>query len=242
MAAQKFKDPVDIDKWLGKARSRIYRVGVELEGGWDKLPQKGVVIVHDGSVRFPGKIVDYIGEIPSPALEVSALPRWMGIFHPQHVNETCGMHVHMSFMSALCYARLMRPEYPATIIKYVEKWARAEELPAAHPIWDRLAGKSRFCQHVFHADEQVSTVRKDHDQQRPGHRYTVMNYCFNTNGTMECRLLPMMEKAEQSIRAVQEIINITNAFLVVTAQKEKKVKVAIDEDSKPMRESSVVVV
>lgn len=154
------------------------------------------------------------GEIPSPVMPPSEVGVWMRRYYPQAVNGTCGLHVHMSFESALHYQRLMVPSYQATILDYVGKWAKEEGLKKDHPIWNRLSGDSRYCQHKFWPDHQVRTRAKDHDQQREGHRYTVINFCYLSNGTVECRLLPMMETADQGVRAVQRVLDITNAFLV----------------------------
>ena len=263
----KFKEkPLDLDKVLGKTRNQIYRVGIELEGGWTKLPN-GTVPGHDGSVvveapadtefdtayqkwslayrraRDRGEYYSVpepkrtwlTGEIPSPPIEVEKVEPWMRQFYPQVVNNTCGMHVHFSFKTALQYQRLMTPAYPATIIEYFTLWAKKEGLAATHPLWDRLAGKNRFCKHEFHADQQVSS-KKDHSQTRPGHRYTVVNYCYSVyQGTMECRLLPMMETPDQGIRAVKYLLDITNAFLVTYRAREERASSKVEAD-KPVRE------
>lgn len=155
-----------------------------------------------------------VGEIPSPVMPPSELHAWMSKYYPQSVNETCGLHVHMSFEKALLYQRLMVPAYQATILDYVAKWAKEEKLASSHALWPRLNGDSPYCQHKFWPDRQVATRGKDHDQRREGHRYTVINFCYLTNGTVECRLLPMMTTADQGIRAVQLILDITNAFLM----------------------------
>ena len=207
-----------------RGRCAIYRVGVELEGGWKKVPQ-GVQLAHDGSVKVeavdklgtPVKLA--LGELPSPVLEVTNLETWMNKYYPSHVNDTCGLHVHMSFRTALTYQRLMVGEFPKTVIAEFQKWALDEKLPNTHPIWPRLRGESEFCQHVFYASEQAIKVGKDYDRHRRGHRYSVINYCYS-KGTMECRLLPMMDTPEQGIRAVKHLLSITGAFLVATAKKE----------------------
>lgn len=261
-----------------KVKDRIYLIGIELEGGWQSLPE-GTRLVHDGSVVItappgPGvlgvlnpnqvqalevvarrmaaglitfttarrqaaeagfdemQLVEYIrtrgnaipnlmtGEVPSPPMPPTQLSEWMRKFYPNQVNQTCGLHVHQSFKSALHYSRLMTPAYPATIVKYVERWAKEESLPADHPIWHRLAGRSDYCQHKFYADQQVLATEKSHDRQRHGHRYTAISYPWSRHGTIECRLLPMMESCEQGIRAVQHVLDITNTFLLSSAKKE----------------------
>lgn len=165
-----------------------------------------------------------VGEIPSPVMPPSELGVWMRRYYPQVVNESCGLHVHMSFEKALLYQRLMVPAYQATILDYVTRWAKQEKLPSSHPLWSRLRGESIYCQHKFWPDHQVTTRGKDHDQRREGHRYTVINFCYQTNGTVECRLLPMMDTAEQGIRAVQLILDITNAFLMRGKYQEPKLR------------------
>lgn len=268
---------INIDKALtsfqeGNGKNRIHLVGIELEGGWVKLPD-GVSPIRDGSIsglrapgsaspeptapppgRQRGESIDAymrrheqaarealrqsaelwgtssslpklkIGEIPSHPMEVEKFTAWMKKFYPVSVNETCGLHVHMSFQSALHYQRLMVPEYPATIVAYVRAWAKDQALPPDHPLWPRLDGKSVYCQHEFSADLQSQHREKGYNQTANGHRYTVINYCWTTHSTLECRLLPMMASPELGISAVQNVLNITNAFLLTTLGKEKRLE------------------
>lgn len=227
--------PLDIDQARTKARNRIYRVGLELEGGWDKLPP-GTRLVRDGSVRFPVPIA-HVGEMPSGILDVSKdsptyWATWLTKNYPQHTNETCGMHVHMSFKTAFAYNRLMTVQYPATVVEEFRKWAKVLGMPNTHPIWPRLWGESRYCQFKFDADRQVQNRDKDHNQERPGHRYTVINYCYSRYSTLECRLLPMMGNAKQAAQAIQELLDITNAFLLalpVRREPKQRIEHALDE-------------
>lgn len=232
---------VDIERLRGKKlRQRVYRVGIELEGGWRKLPT-GARLAHDGSIHFTEDDItsglQQVGELPSPVMDVKDFPAWMTKYYPHFVNATCGMHVHMSFMTALTYQRLMDARFPATILASMTSWAKGQKLSKAHPIWERLRGESRYCKHEFSADAQVKNTSKDFDQRRDGHRYTVINYCYSrTGGSLECRLLPMMHTAEQGIAAVQEIIDTTNAFLVATSAKERRHTSTVDADGDSYRE------
>lgn len=222
----RLEPPVNLDRVLRERKwnDRIQRVGIELEGGWDKLPA-GVKPIRDGSVVFPDMLVNHLGEVPSPPMEVKMYPAWLKVTYPHHVNETCGMHVHMSFKTALTYSRLMVPTFPSTVVKYVSEWAGREKLPKSHPLWARLAGKCDFCKLEFFADEQAKTTQKDYDRRRHGNRYQAVNYCYGTHGTVEIRLLPMMDEVDQAQRAIQELLDITNGFLLATAKKEEKVQV-----------------
>ena len=274
------KQLLNLDKVLGKARNRISRVGIELEGGWTKLLD-GVKPQHDGSVRIsqgsaavagvppapspatrrvPGRrlndspltaqdIADavgpadlfrltvakkvpelHIGEITSEPRTVDQVGIWVKRYYPQVVNESCGLHVHMSFKSAMHYQRLMVPEYTDVMIKYLLIWANEKGFEKKHPIWERLGGNSTYCQRRFYADQQVQARGKDYHRDRPGHRYTVINYCWNMYNTLECRVLPMFEKVEEALGGINKVLDITNAFLVVSAAREEKLKAEVEGD------------
>lgn len=218
--------PLDIDDILGKPKNRVARVGVELEGAWKTLPP-GTRLEVDASVWKdpttgerkppPGH---QSGEIPIGPIQPAAMPRFMKKYYPHAVNKTCGMHVHMSFESVWHYSLLMVQEYQDTMCEYLTRWAKKEGFPEGHFIYDRLAGKSVYCQKKFWPDLQVAS-RKDHDQQRQGHRYTVVHYC-GRQMTVEIRVLPMMDTVEQGIRGVRQVIDITNACLVVLGRKKEQ--------------------
>lgn len=242
-----FGDAVDIEKFKDTAKNRIHRIGIELEGGWTKVP-RGTTIDRDGSVDLscegtlnPDIRLVAIGELPSPPLSFNEADdihwvTWLHKFYPQVHNGTCGMHVHMSFNTALTYMRLMHPSYPATVIAGMTSWAKRVDLSKNHPIWSRLKGKSIYCQHVFDPEGQIKNNTKDHDQRRAGHRYTAINYCFSRTGTMECRLLPMMETPDRAQEIITELLRITNGYLLATKKKEPKHKVETGDEEGPLLE------
>jgi len=275
MDESKFRN---IDPLLGKVPCKVDQVGVELEGGWNSVPED-TQVARDSSVKFEGElspeqearfqeihlfvmrrgnypslevgeeyqrlnvlrnksIPRFVGEISGGPFKPEEVPKWMRAFYPHKVNSTCGLHVHMSFSTALRYQRLMCPEYGKTILEYVRRWADEEKLDPKHPLRDRLKGTNKYCQDRFFASEQAkSTLRHGdhlfHDQNRHGHRYTVINYCYKLHNTVECRLLPMFEDPKQSIRAVQRIIDITSAFLSVKILKETRVRQIAEADRQP---------
>lgn len=220
-------NPLEIDSLLGKPKNRVARIGVELEGAWKSLPP-GTRLEPDGSV-FKDPLTEtkkvpaghQAGELPIGPIQPAALPKFMKKYYPHKTDKTCGMHVHMSFESVWHYALLMVPEYQDTIIEYLDRWARAEGFPSTHFIYERLAGKSVYCQKKFWADAQVQYTKKDHDQHRHGHRYTIIHYC-GRQMTVEVRVLPMMDTVEQAIRGVRQVVDITNACLVVLGRKKEQ--------------------
>lgn len=245
--------PIDLTNYLSRPiRNRVYRIGVELEGGWSKLPPgcSDSSIQRDSSVRFTeaeavtGKL-KYSGEMPSPILDPEAeeFPQWLKQMYPTMINLTCGMHVHMSFRNALIYQRLMVEEYPFTVAVELVKWAqRQSNFPLKHHIWDRLAGRNEFCRLEFHPDKQASVTRKDFDHHREGHRYTAIHYCFGRTGTVECRLLPMMETVDQALDAIRMLLKITSAFLVATAKREQPTDLSWKAEQGPSSEEFILCV
>lgn len=237
--------------------SRIKLVGVELEGAWDKVPD-GVKLVdtitpgwnelgRDGSLtrskdgitpafsqRIDTTKYPIIGELPSPPMKETEINDWLKAKYPAVVGPECGLHVHISLENPLLYMWLMDDEaYPATVIEYLTRWAKAEGIPATDPIWDRLAGKCDYCKHEHTPEEQVKALSKDYDKRRKGNRYTALafHYLRDGLGTIECRVLSMPESVEQAQRGVAEFLSITNRYLVATAKRERKqvAKVTVDQ-------------
>lgn len=210
----------NIDRFLDGTKNRIALVGVELEGAWTnpKLP-----LQRDGSVfgdKAPAGHV--IGELPLGPVQPVVIGKLITTYYPDKVNQTCGLHVHMSFETLRHYGLLMVPEYQETILEYLGRWAIAEGFPDNHYIWPRLRGEIEYCKKEFNPDMQTTTKRKDWDHFRHGNRYTVIHYCGRLK-TIECRVLPMMQKPDQAVRGVKEVLRITNACLrMLGAKKDER--------------------
>jgi len=227
--------PLDISKYLGKVRNRVSLIGIELEGGWKEFPA-GEKFDRDMSVfreRTPEQRatvkrlrISRYGELPSGTMMPATMPIWMKRCYPQMVDDTCGLHMHMSFRSKKHYSLLMTPEYQKTVIVELKDWAVAEGIRESNPIWNRLGGANEFCNHEYWADMQVMCQKKDYDHFRKGNRYTAVAY--RSGQTIEVRILPMFAGVEQSIRALRRIIDITNACLVVLANRQKVDLLEID--------------
>lgn len=237
---------VDLGSLLNNPRCRVKAIGIELEGGWTALPA-GVNGLHpDGSVSFEelaqgqhmmpdGSIrrntrdmrPPYIGELPSPILSMAEWKDWLRSHYPSHVNGRCGMHVHMSFRDLLRYQRLMTADnsFSDTVVNEIRKWATeqgGQTIPPYHPLWERCLGSHIYCRNIFQGDEQVLSPTKNYNHHASGNRYTAIHYCFRLH-TIECRLLPMFEKVETSISAIQKLLDITSAFLVTVTKRESPI-------------------
>lgn len=221
---------LDIDEILARPvkKNFIYRVGVELEGGWTKVPE-GVQLASDGSVQGLNLSLEEVtakkrlktGELQSEPMEIRKVAPWMEQSYPSHVNESCGLHVHVSFKSALFYMWLMTPQFPATVQEYLRRWGKEAGLKSSHRLFSRLRGENTYCRDEFHADGQASKTKKSYNHEGAS-RYTIINYPYGLHGTLECRVLPMFEDHVSGVKAVQAFIDITNACIQKTAQREEK--------------------
>lgn len=225
MAAKKqiVIEPLNIDRYFG-GKNRVALVGVELEGGWTTLPTipKRYKFQGDGSVFGTGTIIQkhklyaqmtQKGELPVGPMQLAAVPKVITKFHPQLVDHTCGMHIHQSFASMNQYMLLSdSPVYQETLLHYLLLWAKKEGFPDNHHIWKRLKGENEYCQKKFWPYSQMTKTNKDYSHSGD-HRYTAVSYQWERYRTIEVRVLPMMETAEQAIRAINEVCHITSAYL-----------------------------
>lgn len=236
MAAKKKEviEPLNIDNYLG-GKNRVALVGVELEGGWTKLPNipKRYKFQGDGSVFGEGTTVNkhplyaqmtQKGELPVGPVQVAGIPAIIKEFYPQIVDKTCGMHVHQSFSTMNQYMILSdSPVYQETLLHYLLLWAKKEGFADNHHIWGRLKGENKYCEKKFWPYSQMTKTSKDYGH-NGDHRYTAVSYQWERYKTVEVRALPMMETSEQAIRAVMEVCHITSAYLAAVDTQKISIK------------------
>lgn len=243
--------------------NRIKLVGIELEGGWDRnVP--GEEVIRDGSVEFhppqfpptprdpvtgnrrplqPDQqaLIDNwrqpraaIGEIVSKPLPVGQVAAWVRKCYPEHVNKTCGLHVHMSFEHKLNYSRLMTPDFTPYMVNAIREFGHKESLPDDHALWPRVNEPNHpHCAHIYLGDKQAIVGVKDYRSRGKEYsRYTFLNYCEKFHKTIECRGLCMFTDAEQAVRAIMCVLDSTNAFLSKIRRVERATSVSVS--AKPM--------
>jgi hypothetical protein len=235
--------------------NRIKHVGIELEGGWEKWPSVGRAD-QDNSVKFkrtdPRLAIDPVtgrnivlpGEGPRVTGEVvsqgpdgggilpSEIEAFVTAAHPTFVNETCGLHVHMSFYYKLNYSRLLTPEFTVAMVDGLKQWGTERGIPEDHMFWKRLDPNHEWtlqhCSHTYLGDNQIKVRGKDYRSRGKAHsRYTAINYCEAQHHTVEVRLLPMFATAPESIAAIMAVLNITNRFLSKVRHRERVASVAV---------------
>ena len=252
--------PVRKRKLLDGHICRINMVGIELEGGWRTLPKGYRDVVHDGSVKFDalrveiqnellrmeragtltptkqdellGRVPTYVGELVSKPLKPEEAREWVDLCYPHMVNDTCGLHVHMSFTSKLYYQRLMTPDFAEKwLIGEIRKWAKAKDFAPTHPIWERIDNPDhRHCAHKYLGIAQATMDRKDYNSRGTKHsRYTAVNYCYAQHGTVECRVLPMFDTAKEANEAINVVVSATNRYLAKNRKREKSHQIIVPE-------------
>lgn len=201
----------------------INKVGVELEGGWNRDSEYRDDIKGDCSVQVNDNGDDYDpdeedddyhsdsyinGEIVS-----SPISRWDDLSYftlnkyPDKVNETCGLHVHVSTNTVAHYQALVNERF-YNFMKYsLHNWGKKANVRPQHRFWNRLKGHNDFCNDFFDPDGQMFETSKS------GRRYCIVNYCFSLHGTMEVRVLPMFEKPKVSLAAINHVLWTVNKYL-----------------------------
>jgi hypothetical protein len=200
-------------------------VGIELEGGWDKEPparMKG-----DGSVTVSCDYQD--GEIashPFDAYDRRRIKMFLNENYPHKVNETCGMHIHVSLRNKIDYTRLMNRRFYEHFLERFTEWGKAN-LPETHRFWQRMEGVE-YSENTYDAEQQVLDR---------GQRYCHLNYAWAAHKTIECRMLPMFHPRDIgfAIDASRVLVDTFDSFLSTLAPKSKeRVVVQHTEEDMPI--------
>lgn len=206
----------------------INKVGVELEGGWerdndyrDEIKGDCSVNVNDGNDRDRDYDDDdydededsgtYInGEIVShPISKWDELSNFMMDRYPDKVNSTCGLHVHISTNTIGQYQALATQRFYNFMKFSLRTWGKKANIRNSHRFWDRLSGSNQYCEDFFEPERQMF------DEYKSGARYCIVNYCYSLHGTMEVRVLPMFDQPKVSIAAVNNILWTVNKYLTL---------------------------
>lgn len=231
----------------------IDKVGVELEGGWNRdfLPNEPIIFDQSvGKAPYgPPAVLSgrpcgcgdgckpvsccHWGEIASPPLQFVEALKWTRDHFPDGVNLSCGFHVHISLKTDLLYAMLMSKRYFDHFLVEVKEWAKKEKLPKGHPFWERYNNK-----YNPKAPDVLSTIarfcnrpyaapRQIHMTHKADERRTPLNYCHALHGTIECRLFPAFEEVERCLSAIDFFVRTTEEWLAENIRNEKKRTITI---------------
>lgn len=203
----------------------IDKVGIEIEGGWDWACLPDAEIKRDGSVRFSSDVK--IGEIVSrPYKGSNILKAWFFKNYPTHTNETCGIHVHISFLQTAFYTALTDIAFKDYFIQGMQKWGQENKIDPIHAFWYRLAGNNQYClNNNWNPETQISSTSKNSS------RYCIWNFCHSLRGTAECRLLPTFKDHEIAWSAIQHIISLVKDWCLTYKYEYENSVVEVEDES-----------
>jgi len=150
----------------------------------------------------------HIGEVTSDPLgsKTEIITAWLKDAYPAAMNQTCGMHLHISFTTKGFYYRAVSQSYFAAVYQHFLVWGTEHNIKHTE-FWKRLNGENSFCRKEYRPDRQVWSKGKGEA------RYCGINYCYSRYKTIEIRLLPMFKDWNLAALAINDFIAFTNKFL-----------------------------
>lgn len=197
-------------------KNYINKIGVEIEGGWEDKPDE---LKCDVSVN--NELADYTGEVVSYPMTIDEVKDWILNNYPDATDDSCGLHVHLSFIDNVYYQLLMSRHFYTFYIK--KMYLFKNKIGNAY-LEDRLNGYNTYCKDEYNPDEQAAATNKECI------RYALINYCYNQHGTIEFRALPAFDNPRDAVRAVLYTIKIVNYYLdnaIKRRNKPKKIKISL---------------
>lgn len=203
----------------------IDKVGVELEGGWERRPPD-TEVYGDGSVTVRAT---HVGEVASQPVEsFNNLKDFLLRNYPSAVNASCGLHVHISLKNKYHYSLLMDRRFYNHYRKHMERMVeriKAKFPGAERALKERLAGSNSYCRPLEGDDAVVQASIRCKDSVR----YRHLNFCFLLHGTVESRLFPMFHDAGLAVAAVKDYLIFVEDYLEKQLTKPKR-GVVIDKN------------
>lgn len=203
----------------------IYKVGIELEGGWNDPKWRDVQITSDDSLPADppkswknGAMCQHWGEAVSPPLLPEVAPKWIKEHYPDGGSARCSVHVHVSLKKgAAAMAELATLPFYDKFLTTMKIWGEAN---LSHPVdrdlfFIRLSGKNKYCRLAFRPQRQMFRVVK-HPAVDDNARRSILNFPWALHGTMEIRLFPLFRQPATAISAVGASLDCIEEFLATT--------------------------
>lgn len=208
-------------KWINK-------VGTEIECGVYKDAETdipGFNITGDGSLRSTNGVrtdlVEFVSEPHKYPEQIEDLGLSVRDIYEQinDINDTMGLHIHVSFNKDEYYYRIASKkfhDYFVSRLKETELWEDCERLRKrveGGPNEIRNDDCDYYCQPLEEPKEIDDQLQRGGGS---GLKYKRIVYFKNKYDTVEFRLFPAMENPENVMRAVNFTTKAINAFLQQT--------------------------
>ena len=212
-----------------KQTDSLFRTDGSLEFDFDHTDD----CYYDGELRCEGNCsYEYVGEMISKPLPISELLIWIKKNYPVYHNKSCGGHIHLSFKNKLEYMKFCDVKFYNFFKAKMKEWGIKNHIKAGSQFYKRLAGNNTYCHDKFYCTQQI------HNN---GDRYCILNYCWRKHRTIEVRLLPIFDKMELYLSAVNEIYDIFNMWLI-QSKREKRFSLNTKIYTKSNKENKIICV
>ena len=177
---------------------------------------------HDGSVSVNADDCDD-GEISSPKFRIDRRKQFR-IFTkenmPEETNASCGVHVHASFNNALAYQKCTDVIFYKTFRKDVWRFMHNGLFSdkTVREFEGRFRGtRSTYCRDGFNPDSSINGGFRGFTTEvsnLDSGRYNCINFdAYRKFGTIECRMFPSSNDADEVIAMVEFWIEFCNNYL-----------------------------
>lgn len=204
----------------------INKIGLEVEGGWDG--ERGIAPFDDLDLHVDRSIdgtmmradrrmqSPHVGEAISDPIDRDAVYEWINKYWPTEANNTCGYHIHVSFLKPKYYTLCTRKTFFLLLLEKVQQ--KVEEIPLGprHYLRRRLEGGNLFCNLDFDASGQIR-IQERRIVNRV--RYGALNFAHGIHGTMEFRLYPAFRSKKEAKTFTDVYIDTINEYLDSATQK-----------------------
>lgn len=205
----------------------IDRCGLEIEGCWAGEPGFSPLafpLKQDISVHRIGDYAHYGEAATVEPIRRDEVAAWLKTNWPAAADTRCGLHAHASVLDPKKnYGRLACRAFFDTLLAKLEEWGR-KNIPNKDDIyWHRLGvhGESqlnRFCSRIFDPTTQMKMKDKSDNKRR-----SILNYCYDMHGTLECRVYPVFTQGpEMAASAVDVFFQTIEDFLSEVEEQEKE--------------------
>lgn len=134
--------------------------------------------------------------------------RQLTTLYPDVTSKSAGMHVHMSFKEKTSISMLCSDAFFKYWQERWELWGTKNNIKGV--FWERLRNQNQYCRPVSIADYNGKTTV----DQNAGGRYKAINFqAYTQHETVEFRMLPMFQKGNLGVLAVEQLVDIVESFL-----------------------------
>lgn len=195
--------PDEVDERIEISDRFLDRVGFELEGNWNTVPD-GFKLYHDGSVS---RRLAHAGELH--VITYARKIRWDMVERawPEESDGSCGLHIHLSFRGDKIYSRFVCREFVDWFRQALIRFGRKTNVQNQE-FWRRLDGRNGYCIPEYYGDVQLVGN---------GNRYTQINFAHSKHETIEVRVLPMFKTLKEAKPVVEHVLKCFEVFAMLNS-------------------------